>query len=117
MRLLLDEMWPPELARQLRDRGHDVVAVAERPDLVGMPDAAIFAAAGREGRAIVTENVADFRPLAAADVSAGRAHPGLVLTSNRQFPRHDPRTLGRMLTALDELLASHPELPDSEYSL
>jgi predicted nuclease of predicted toxin-antitoxin system len=117
VRLLLDEMWPPALARQLRDRGHDVIAVAERPDLGGMPDSAIFEAALREERAIVTENVVDFRPLAAAAVSAGRAHPALILTSNRRFPRHDPRTLGRILAALDELLASHPELSDSEYWL
>lgn len=31
----------------------------------GQPDAAIFAVAQAEGRAIVTENVADERPLAA----------------------------------------------------
>jgi hypothetical protein len=117
VRLLLDEMWPPELARQLRDRGHDVVAVAEYPDLAGKPDPVIYTAAGREGRALVTENTADFRPLAAADLSAGRAHPGLVLTSNRRFPRHDPRTLGRVVAALDELMSSHPELPDREYWL
>ncbi len=33
MRLLLDEHCSPEIARQLRTLGHDVVAVAERPDL------------------------------------------------------------------------------------
>lgn len=54
-------MWTPDIAVQLRRRGHNVVAVAERPDLRGQPDALIFAAAQSEERAVVTENVADYR--------------------------------------------------------
>jgi Domain of unknown function (DUF5615) len=30
VKLLLDEMWSPEIAAQLRLHGHDVVAVTER---------------------------------------------------------------------------------------
>lgn len=36
----------------------------ERPDLVGRADLEVFAAAQVEGRAVVTENVRDFRPIA-----------------------------------------------------
>jgi len=54
VKLLLDEMWAPAIAAALRDQGHDVVAVAERHDLRGMPDAAIFDAVLAEGRAIET---------------------------------------------------------------
>ena len=106
MKLLLDEMWAPVIAAALRDRGHDVVAVAERHDLRGMPDAAIFEAALAEGRAIVTENVVDYRPLAADAMRAGRPHPALIFTSNRAYPRASRRTAGRLVTALDALLTT-----------
>jgi hypothetical protein len=105
VKLLLDEMWPPDVALQLRRRGHDVVAIAERAELRGQPDEQIFSVAQAEGRAIVTENVVDFRPLAARELQRGRSHAGVIFTSNRGFPRHDARVIGRLVTALDELLA------------
>ncbi|HSI97574.1 MAG TPA: DUF5615 family PIN-like protein [Gaiellaceae bacterium] len=37
MKLLLDEMYPSLIARELRARGHDVVSVHERPGS-GTPD-------------------------------------------------------------------------------
>jgi predicted nuclease of predicted toxin-antitoxin system len=117
VRLLLDEMWPPEAARQLRRRGHDVMAVAERPELRGKPDEVVFSAAQAEGRAVVTENVADYLPLAAARTQAGQAHFGLILTSNRRYPRQEPRTLGRLVAALDELLSGGLDETSLEYWL
>jgi hypothetical protein len=44
VRLLLHEQFSPEIARQLRRRGHDVVAVKEQPDRIGR--------AGRDVRAL-----------------------------------------------------------------
>lgn len=113
MKLLLDEMWPPNIAIQLRHRGHGVVAVAERTELRGQPDPMVFSIAQTEGRAMVTENVIDYRPLAAEAIARGGSH----LTSNRRFPRHDPRTAGRVVTALRSLLSSDVELRDREYWL
>ena len=110
MRLLLDEMWPPAVAVALRERGHDVVAVAERPDLRGQPDEVIFAEALADDRAIVTENVVDFRPLAAEALRAGRTSPTLILTSNRAYPRASSHTAGRLVMALDRLLATRSSL-------
>lgn len=117
MKLLLDEMWPPEIAVQLRRRNHDVVGVAERPELRGQPDALIFANAQTEGRAIVTENVIDYRLLASYTRQGGGAHAGLIFTSNRRFPRHDSRTIGRMVTALNQLLQRGPQIANQEYWL
>ena len=48
MKLLVDQMWPAVLAEQLRRRGHDVIAVLEREDLLHTEDDAVFEAARRE---------------------------------------------------------------------
>jgi hypothetical protein len=48
-------MWPAVLAEQLRGRGHDVVAVLERDDLVHQRDEVIFQASQVEQRAVFTE--------------------------------------------------------------
>jgi predicted nuclease of predicted toxin-antitoxin system len=116
VRLLLDEMWPPSVAEQLRGRGHDVVAVAERPELRTQPDEVIFAAAQGEERAIVTEDPG-FRRLAAETLRSARPHPGLILTSDRSYARSDPRTYGRLVSALHALLVSEVDLRDREHWL
>lgn len=112
MRLLLDEMFPATIAKRLRDEHeHDVVAVAERDDLRGLTDVEIFLAAQEDKRAIVTENVRDFRPLAHEWQAMGRVHFGLVLTTNRRFPRAHSRTVGRLVRALSELVGAETGLP------
>lgn len=60
MNLLLDEMLPSAAARQLReDFGHDAVRVDEL-GLRGVEDRQIAQVARAEGRAMVTENIADY---------------------------------------------------------
>jgi predicted nuclease of predicted toxin-antitoxin system len=101
VKLLVDEMFPAQVAIVLRERhGVDAISVRERPDLAGHADVDVFAAAQVEGRAVVTENVRDFRPIARQWEADGKVHHGLVLTSNRRFPRARPRTLGRLIAAL-----------------
>ena len=57
---LVDEMFPIAVAALLRDSyGHDAVHVAE-VGLEATEDTQIAAAARAQGRAVVTENVADF---------------------------------------------------------
>jgi hypothetical protein len=99
---LLDEHYSPEIARQLRTRDHDVVAVAERADLVGISDDELFRRMAQERRAIVTNNVKDFRPLATRAAVATDDHYGLLFTSDR---RRD--TIGRFVDALDGFLRRH----------
>jgi hypothetical protein len=107
VRLLLDEHFSPEIARQLRNRGHDVVAARERTDVHGLADTDLIAVATAERRAIVTENVADFVELHRISVIMRQTHFGLVFTSPRQFPR-TRRSVGRMVRALDALLSTYP---------
>jgi predicted nuclease of predicted toxin-antitoxin system len=107
LRLLIDEMYPPAIAEQLRRRDHDAVAVTERPELRSLSDPAVFAAAQHEARAVVTENVADFIPLANAADQRGQPHHGLVLVDPMSYPRGARPTIGRMVTALDRLLDEH----------
>jgi hypothetical protein len=57
---LIDEMFPAAAASLLRDKyGHDAVHVVE-VGLRGAPDTQVAAIARSLGRAVVTENVADF---------------------------------------------------------
>lgn len=57
---LIDEMFPAAGASLLREKyGHDAIHVTET-GLRGAPDAHVAATARTEGRAVVTENVADF---------------------------------------------------------
>ena len=106
MRLLLDEHYSPEIARQLRGRGDDVVAVAERADLVGLADEELLRRMAGERRAIVTNNVKDFVPLATRAALAAGEHHGLLLTSDRTMPRRLD-AIGRLVDALDRFLQRH----------
>ena len=57
---LIDEMFPTATAVLLRDTyGHDAIHVADA-GLRAADDAQVAAVAREEGRAVVTENVADF---------------------------------------------------------
>jgi hypothetical protein len=109
LKLLIDEMYPPAIAEQLRERGGDVEAVTARSELRGLPDADIFAWAQQERRAVVTENIADFSVIADGHDRRGQQHHGLVLVAPAAYPRGDARTIGRMVTGLDRLLGDYPE--------
>jgi len=72
VRAILDEQLSPQIAVLLRQAGYDVDAVADREDLAGRSDRIIFEVACSEGRAVVTNNIKDFRPLAAEWLAQGR---------------------------------------------
>ncbi len=96
-------MCPAAIAEGLRRRGVDAVAVTERPELRGIPDPDVFAVAQEQQRAVVTENVRDFVPIANDHDARATAHHGLVLVHPAAFPRGNARTIGAMVTALAEL--------------
>ncbi|GIH06602.1 hypothetical protein Rhe02_46690 [Rhizocola hellebori] len=106
--ILLDEMYPPVLAQQLRERGHDVVAVLDiEVGLGAKSDEEVLAWAARSERCLVTENVADFARLAALGVE----HAGIIFVSAQRFPRTS-RGLGRVIEAIDAVMADK-RLPPS----
>lgn len=106
MKALVDEQLSPRIAALLRQAGHDVVAVAERPELIGKSDAALLEVATEEERAVITNNVKDFRPLAAARLAEGRSHAGLILVpSARSRTRAAAAPLA---AAVRRLLDDHP---------
>ena len=107
LRLLLDEHFSPEIARQLRSQGHDVLAAPERADLHGFSDRELLRVATAERRTIVTENVADFAELHRQSILGGEPHAGLVFTSPRRYPR-TRRGIGKLVRALAGLLAEGP---------
>ncbi|MEN3305813.1 MAG: hypothetical protein V7603_2015 [Micromonosporaceae bacterium] len=106
-RLILDEMFSPVIAAALREREHDVVAVAERTDLRAMTDDDLFAWCAADGSWLLTENVRDFRPIMLRTLQAGGAAAGLLFTSSRTFPR-SRQNPGPLIDALHAWLRAGP---------
>jgi hypothetical protein len=106
LRLLLDEHFSQLIAEQLRERSHDVIAVTERTDLIGLRDVELFALLPAERRAIMTENWGDFRRELQNAAATGITHYGVLFTSRKQLPR-GKQTIGLYVRALDEFLANH----------
>lgn len=107
MRLCLDEHYSPQIAAQLRERGHDVVCVKERPELVELSDSELLSQMQGERRAILTENVGDFMPMIRTMNAAGESHFGVVISANASMPRHSG-TIGVFVEALERLMQQHP---------
>lgn len=106
-------MYSDVIAVELRARGHDAVCVREViPALAGALDDEVLRNAAAQERTLVTENVRDYRPLETALLADGGHHHGIVYTTDRQFPRGDPQTVGRLVLALDALLTDPPLLFD-----
>jgi predicted nuclease of predicted toxin-antitoxin system len=104
VRLLIDEMYSPAIAEQLRARGHDAIAVQDVAGLAGLSDVALLAWGHDDERAIATENARDFLRLHADCLRSGERHSGIVLASNAAYPRARASTLGALVNALDRLL-------------
>ena len=108
MRLLLDEMHAPSIARALVGEGTDVLAVAAEASLRGSPDEDLLSQAADSGRALVTENVVDFSALADSWAVERRSHAGLVFTSPRRFNRASLAYPGDVIAALRQLVEASP---------
>jgi hypothetical protein len=87
VRLLLDEMWTPTIALELRKRGFDVIAISE-PAYAGISDDEVFARAQDDSRAIITDNIADYEQARRGWENRGQVHHGLLYALNPPFNRH-----------------------------
>lgn len=119
MKLLLDEMLPPVIARELCARGYDVETIAGHPDREALSDPEVLAVARSGRRAVVTNNVRDFRPLhAEAVMPGGTGHYGMIfmifMAGNYRRAKSD---IGRIVAALEAKLTQYPgdeDLADAE---
>ncbi len=107
MRLWLDEMVPAEVARRLRDLGHDVEAAQEPQNrwAWALTDPEQLEAASVQGRALVTYNLRDFVPISREWAEEGRSHAGILLIHPHTVP---PWDIGGLVRRLDAFLHAHP---------
>lgn len=107
MKLLLDEMLSPAIAQQLRNRGHDVQAIKGHPLHEAISDPEVVELARAQGRAIVTNNLVDFRPLHHEAIApGGPGHFGMVFMPGSY--RRTKADIGRIVNALETKLAEFP---------
>jgi hypothetical protein len=108
VKVLLDEQLSGQIARLLRERGLDAQAVVERADLLQAVDREVMETAAREQRAVVTNNVKDFRPLAAGRIADGRDHAGLILLPATRSRSRSRNAAGRLAKAIEAVMRDHP---------
>jgi hypothetical protein len=100
-------MLSPAIARQLRKRGHDVEPIAGHPDRETLSDPDVLALARAEHRALVTNNLRDFRPLHHDAIApGGPGHYGMIFVPGNY--RRTKADTGKIITALGALLTDHP---------
>jgi hypothetical protein len=100
-------MLSPAIARELTAQGHDVQSVAGHPDREALSDLEVLAIARAERRAVVTNNVRDFRPLHAEAVMPGGAgHYGMIFMSGNY--RRTKDDIERIAAALEAKINQYP---------
>ncbi len=102
-------MISPRIARELRARGHDAIAIKnERPDLMSRMDREIVRQMAVEKRVIVTNIVKDYRPIHDRFLAGGEDHQGIVFTFDATMPR-TKAAIPQCVGILETLLAAHPD--------
>ncbi len=107
LKLLLDEMLSPVIAERLRDHGHDVKAI-KGSEHEQLSDREVMDLARSEHRAVVTNNLVDFRPLHhEAIMPGGPGHWGMVFMPGTY--RRTKADTGGIVEALEAKLAEFPK--------
>ena len=112
MKIAIDHHYLATIAAVLRQHGHDAVTALER-GWDREDDESLLSLCGAEGRALLTNNVADFAVIVRRWAADGRRHAGLIFTSDASMPRTRAAT-GRYVELLERILLSFPG--DAEFS-
>jgi Domain of unknown function (DUF5615) len=87
-----------------------VIAITESAHAsryAGISDDEVFARAQEDGRAVVTDNIADFERTRSDRESRGKAHHGLIYALDPPFNRHRGEgVIGQIVSALVHFLGS-----------
>jgi len=115
VKVLLDEQLSVEIAQELRRRGGDAEAViTERPELLRASDERLVEVAVQEDRAVVTNNLRHFRPIAAQRLAQGKQHAGLILLPSNRARNLD--ATGMLADAIEAVMRANPKgIPDAEH--
>jgi predicted nuclease of predicted toxin-antitoxin system len=105
LRFLFDQHVSGPALRQLRDRGIDIVHVAE-VGLSAADDPEVFRWAVQERRILVTRNYCDFAPLVDAYASRDEAFPGVLFFSTAVRPSDVGRHVRALSSWIQSALAS-----------
>lgn len=104
--LLLDEMLSPVIAAQLRERGDDVEAI-KGSEHEGLSDPEAMNLARSQRRALVANNLIDFRRLHHEAIApGGQGHLGMVFMPGPY--RRTKADTGRIVKALEDKLHDFP---------
>jgi len=103
VRLYLDHHITDRLARDLRDRGYDVLTSLDAGmERAGDVEQLEFATA--QDRAIITCNIRDFMPIHKHWLESGRDHAGIIVSQQLSMRQYG-LLLSRVLRLLDEITA------------
>lgn len=110
VRLLFDEHISPKVARLLRERAVDGLALREWHDgqYLSRPDDEILRAAHLEGRALVTFDVHSIPTLIRYLAESGTDHSGVIFVSTKAIGQGD---VPRLVAALERLAALQGDQP------
>jgi hypothetical protein len=105
VRLLLDaHLSPRRIGAELARRGHDVLSLADEPELRELDDPEVLALAAEQRRILVTRNGRDFAPLLRTWAEEGRHHAGCILSWTRGHHEFGP-----IIEGISALLVARPE--------
>ncbi len=105
MRLLLDaHVSGRAIGRQLRDAGHDVLALCDERQYDASADEDVLDLATREGRVLVTFNIKDFAVILRDWADERREHAGCILMAGM-----DHSQFGTVLRVLATTFAQRPD--------